>query len=224
MKKSIFLCTILALGIFAACKHDYPAPSNEPTVSMTCPSDTVYFQNSILPILVSNCAMSGCHDEHSAREGVILTDYVNVITTGGVNRGNANRSELYRAITNSDEIMPPANYGTLSSEEINLIKTWINQGAKNNMCGKCDTLNFTFATGVWPIVDMYCQNCHSSATSENGYHQYNSWNDIVADSEAFWGSIRNINGYKLMPQNTTGLNDCQQTIIRKWLNAGAPNN
>jgi hypothetical protein len=228
MKKTFFFPCLSMLLAFVACKHEkpIPEPSNDPIVSMECPSDTVYFQNSILPILVSNCAMSGCHDQQSAREGIILTDYVQIINTGSVEPGNSKRSELYEAITNfnSDDIMPPSGYGSLSSVEINLIKTWIDQGAINNMCGKCDTNNFTFTTGVWPIVETNCQGCHDNATPDNGFHQFNGWTDIVADSEAFWGSISNTGGYSIMPQNTTGLSDCQKTIIRKWLNAGAPNN
>lgn len=228
-KKALYLLPLL-IGFVYACKHDkpIPEPSNDPIVSMNCPSDTVYFQNSILPILVSNCAMSGCHDQQSAREGIILTDYVSIINTGSVDPGNGKHSELYKAITdfNSDDIMPPSNYGTLSSEEISLIKTWIDQGAINNMCGKCDTDVFTFSAGVLPIVETHCQgqSCHSTATADNGFHQFTTWNDIVADSEAFWGSISNTGGYSIMPQGTSGLNDCQITIIRKWLDNGAPNN
>jgi hypothetical protein len=220
--------TFTILGLLMACKHDVPIPdpSNDPIVSMDCPSDTVYFQNSILPILVSNCAMSGCHDQQSAREGIILSDYVNIINTGSVRPGNSEHSELYEAITdfNSDDIMPPSGYGSLSSEEINLIKTWIDQGAINNMCGKCDESNFTFGTGVWPIIEANCQGCHSTADANNNNHQFNNWNDVVMDSTAFWNSIMGINGMSLMPKNTTGLSDCHKNIIRKWLDAGAPNN
>lgn len=225
--KSLSIAVIFASFLTAACKHEKPIgePSNDPIVSMECPSDTVYFQNTILPILISNCAMSGCHDQVSAREGIILTDYVNAINTGSIDLGNAKHSELYQAITdfNSDDLMPPSNYGSLTSDEINAIKKWIDQGAINNMCGKCDTTVFTFSAGVWPIVESNCQSCHSTSNSNNGNHQFNNWNDIVSDSEAFWGSIEGIN-YSLMPQNSNGLSDCQKTIIRKWLNDGAPNN
>jgi len=227
-KTTIYISSLaFALGLLYSCKHEkpLPEPSNDPIVSMDCPSDTVYFQNTILPILVSNCAMSGCHDQESAREGIVLTDYMQIINTGSVERGNARHSSLYKAISdlNADDVMPPSNYGSLTSEEIDAIKKWIDQGAINNMCGKCDTNNFTFSTGVWPIVQTNCKGCHSSSTTENGNHQYNNWNDIVADSEAFWGSLLGVD-YTLMPKNTSGLNDCQITTIRKWLDNGAPNN
>ncbi len=224
-----FAATIIsALGIFMACKHDVPIPepSNDPTVSENCSTDTVYFQNTILPILVSNCAMSGCHDAGSASEGIVLTDYVQIISTGSIAPGNAGNSDLFDAITedNPDKIMPPPGGSSLSEEEINSIQIWINQGAKNNSCASCDTSVYTFSAGVWPIVESNCQGCHTTSNAGNNYHQFNNWNDVVMDSTAFWNSIVQLNGMSLMPKNTSGLNDCQQTIIRKWLDAGAPNN
>jgi hypothetical protein len=230
MKKNVaFAATIItALGLLMACKHDVPIPepSNDPTVSENCSTDTVYFQNTILPILVSNCAMSGCHDAGSASEGIVLTDYVQIISTGSIAPGNAGNSDLFDAITedNPDKIMPPPGGSSLSEEEINSIQIWINQGAKNNSCASCDTSVYTFSAGVWPIVESNCQGCHTTSNAGNNYHQFNNWNDVVMDSTAFWNSIVQLNGMSLMPKNTSGLNDCQKTIIRKWLDAGAPNN
>jgi uncharacterized membrane protein len=219
---------ITSLGVFMACKHDVPTPdpSNDPTVSENCSSDTVYFQNTILPILVSNCAMSGCHDAGSASDGIILTDYIQIINTGSVNAGNSGNSELVEAITENDpdKIMPPPGNGSLTSAEINMIQQWINQGAKNNSCASCDTSVYTFSAAVWPIVESNCQGCHSTADTGNNNHQFNNWNDIVSDSSAFWNSIMELNGMNLMPKNTSGLSNCQKTIIRKWLDSGAPNN
>ena len=40
-------------------------------VVVTCSPDTVYFSQTILPLITSNCAMSGCHDAISHKEGVI---------------------------------------------------------------------------------------------------------------------------------------------------------
>ncbi|HNK30009.1 MAG TPA: hypothetical protein PKG65_13840, partial [Ferruginibacter sp.] len=57
---------ILFLLIIASCKHDIPIRVIEPPVDggeQTCSADTVYFQNKVLPLLNSSCAMSGCHDD-----------------------------------------------------------------------------------------------------------------------------------------------------------------
>jgi uncharacterized membrane protein len=227
-KTVLSISGLLFLGILMACKHDVPQPepSNDPTVSENCSEDTVYFQNDILPLLVSNCAMSGCHDEASSRDGIILTDYVQVMSTGSVAAGNSGNSDLMEAITENDpdKIMPPPGNGSLTGEQINLIQTWINQGALNNSCASCDTTVFTFGTAVWPIIENNCQGCHTTANAGNNNHQFNNWSDVVADSTALWNSIMGTNQMSLMPKNTTGLSDCQKTIIRKWLNDGAPNN
>ena len=74
----------------------------KPTLSDTCSLDTVYFVNDVLPIFIANCAYSGCHDEASQQDGVILTDYDNIINTADVRAGDPDGSDLYEAITETD--------------------------------------------------------------------------------------------------------------------------
>ena len=66
-------------------------PSN-----VTCSPDTVYFQQTILPLITSNCAMSGCHDAISHKEGVILTDYAHIRAYSSTT--NPAGSSLYRSV------------------------------------------------------------------------------------------------------------------------------
>jgi hypothetical protein len=37
-------------------------------------------------------------------------------------------------------------------------------------------------------------------------------------------ALHEINGSPIMPQNTTGLPDCQIQQIQNWIDAGRPNN
>jgi uncharacterized membrane protein len=228
MKKTFLFMGVVAVSVFGACKHDKPYPeiSNDPIVSVNCSSDTVYFQNEILPILTSNCAMSGCHDSQSSRDGIVLTDYVSIMNSDIIHRGKPNKSDLVDVLTESGEdLMPPSPYNPLSSEAIAKIEKWISQGAINNLCSECDSTLSSFSLGVWPIVRDNCQGCHSSSTSQNGNHVFNNYQDIVDDSSAFWNSILGTNGYSLMPDGSaTGLDDCKIKVIRNWFEAGAPNN
>ena len=227
MNKYFLSVAIVGAVLIGACKHDvsYPAPSNTPIRSFNCSSDTVYFQNEILPIIVSNCAMSGCHDSHSAREGIVLTDYMSIINSDVIHRGKPNKSELVDVLTETGEdLMPPSPCSALSADLIAKIEKWISQGAINNQCMECDSTLSSFSAGVWPIVQTNCQGCHSQATSQNSYHVYNNYQDIIDDSSAFWNSILGTNGYSIMPQNSTGLDDCKIKVIRNWFEAGAPNN
>lgn len=227
MKKSITILGFAGIAALVACKHAVPYPelSNNPIVSLNCSNDTVYFQNEILPILVSNCAMSGCHDSQSSQDGIVLTDYLAIMNSDVIERGKPGKSELLEVLTESgDDLMPPSPYNPLSAEIISKIEKWISQGAINNQCLECDSTLSSFAAGVWPIVRDNCQGCHSAATSQNGYHVFNSYQNIIDDSSAFWNSILETNGYSLMPQNTSGLDDCKIKVIRNWFEAGAPNN
>ena len=210
---------IVFIALFLACKHEKPYPpiSNTPIKSFNCSNDTVYFQNTILPILASNCGMSGCHNSDSHREGVVVTDYVSLMNSDIIHRGNSNKSDLYDVITDSGEgIMPPSNMTPLSDAQIQLIEQWINQGAINNQCMECDTSVYTFSEAILPLVQTYCKGCHNVGSSDGEFYDYNS---LTADTALVWSNISDGS----MPKNTS-LSDCQKNVIKKWLDAGAPNN
>ena len=80
---SLFCILLLAFCLYS-CKHDVIFPpdygySGKPNLnptptpeSNTCNPDSVYFNQRIMPILVSNCTMSGCHNGNSGF-GVLLS-------------------------------------------------------------------------------------------------------------------------------------------------------
>lgn len=220
VKKYVYVLLFVGLIIFVlACKHEKPYPpiSNIPIRSLNCSSDTVYFQNTILPILASNCGMSGCHNEESHKEGIVVTDYVSLMNSDIIDRGHGNHSEIYEVITdNGDDIMPPSYMSPLTAAQIDLIKKWIDQGAINNQCMECDTTVFTFSGAVLPIIETYCKGCHNAGSSDGEYFDYTS---ITADTALVWTNISDGS----MPKNTS-LSDCQKNVIKKWLDNGAPNN
>lgn len=124
MKKVSFFAVCASLLLLAsACTHE----------SATCDTDTVSFQTEVLPILNSNCAMSGCHDSQTKEEGIDLSIYKGA--AGITNAGNVSSSDLYEVITTTGRnIMPPAPRTALSSDQIAIVKKWIEQGAKNTNC------------------------------------------------------------------------------------------
>jgi hypothetical protein len=67
-----------------------------PIPSINCSPDRVYFQQTILPLISSNCAMSGCHVLISRKDGVILTDCKNIIRE--VNVKSPYSSFLYKCL------------------------------------------------------------------------------------------------------------------------------
>lgn len=222
MKKSHLIASVLVVLILLACQHETPWPpiSNTPIRSYDCSEDTVYFQNEILPILVSNCAMSGCHDQTSHRDGIVLTDYVSIMNSDIIKRRDADDSELFEVLTETgDDLMPPPPNSPLSSENIESIRKWINQGAINKQCMECDTTLFTFSQGIFPILEQNCLGCHGAGSTDGDFSNYQNIFDNVS---LIWSRI---DANEMPPQpEGLGLPQCEKTIIQKWMAVGSPNN
>ena len=68
------------------------------TLGIPCDSNIIYFDQQILPILLSNCAIPECHSEDSAQDGVVLVSYESVMNTAKVKAFDLNDSELFEVI------------------------------------------------------------------------------------------------------------------------------
>jgi hypothetical protein len=234
LKKPLLLAmTISVFAFVLSCRHHIPgvtdSPPNPvdpggPPPTSACSADTIYFQQQVLPIFVSNCAMSGCHDNASHKEGITLTSYTSVMA-GGIRAGNPGSSKLYSVIV--DGSMPPQPYNKLTQDQINAINKWITQGAKNNSCveATCDTANVTFSLSVKPIITNKCQGCHSASSPGGGYDlsTYTGVKTTVTNGK-LWGSVNFLTGYSAMPKGGSKLSTCELAKIKKWIDAGAPNN
>lgn len=190
-----------------------------------CSPDTVYFRNTILPVLLSNCSMSGCHDVTSHEEGVVLTSYDRIMATGKINLGRPSRSELYEVLVDSDpEDRMPKDKPPLKSEEIAQILKWIEQGAKDNYCNECDSSQALYALNIRPIIVRSCQGCHSG-TSPGGGFDYTTYEGLqaVALNGKLVGAVSRLPGFKAMPESSK-LPDCDVSKIREWVRNGALNN
>ncbi|MBK9017722.1 MAG: hypothetical protein IPM82_28795 [Saprospiraceae bacterium] len=194
-----------------------------------CDPDSVYFEQQVLPILASNCAQSGCHDVQSHEEGVILTSYDKVKSTGGINLSNPSNSKIYKSLNESgEERMPPPPSVALTAEQKALILKWIQQGAQNLTCdGACDTTNVTFSLVVKPLMDLKCVGCHGN-NSPGGGIKLTTHAEVKAqaDNGKLWGSINHDSGYKAMPYpaGSNKMPQCELDVIRIWIEAGALNN
>lgn len=191
----------------------------------TCSPDSVYFVKDIMPIIASNCTMSGCHDVASHADGVILTTYSYIMRY--VSAGNAANSKLYKVIIRTDgDRMPPPPKSPLTAAQKALIQKWINQGAKNNNCtGACDTAVFTYSGAVKPLMDNKCVGCHNISNAGGGI-DLSSYAGVrtVGLNGKLYGSVANQPGFSPMPKNSPKLSDCEIRQIQKWVGAGALNN
>lgn len=248
MKRNILFWGILSWALAGAlltesCKHDPTFVEITDPVDTTgnpvdtvaegtpCDPNKVYFELQILPILVSNCAMSGCHNEASHQDGVVLTTYQKVMQTAEVRPFDLGDSELYEVITDNDpdKRMPPPPSARLSTEQIALIASWINQGAQNLTCdpdaGGCNTSNVTYSGKVRPLLQSSCVGCHSGSAPGGGINlSTHAGVAAVAANGRLYGAINHQSGFVAMPLGGQKLSTCNISQIKAWIDAGAPNN
>jgi WD40 repeat protein len=119
----------------------------------------VVFEKDILPILSKNCV--ACHNTKKAESSLVLETPQSILKGGdsgpAVVAKNSGESLLLKAAAHlGDTIMPPAdnNVGAvaLSSEQLGLIKLWIDQGAAGGAAESAAPIKWqSLPTGINPI-------------------------------------------------------------------------
>jgi len=85
------------------------------------------FKDDIKPILAANC--TSCHNPKKAKGRVELESLAGVMRT--IKAGQADQSRLVKSLTGKGaKQMPPKS--SIDAKEIDLIKAWIADGAKDN--------------------------------------------------------------------------------------------
>lgn len=120
MKLLYFTTIAISLSVLASCTKDIgPNPDLQPQPVGAC--DTVTFTKHIKPIIIANCAKSGCHEVGSLSGD--FSTYPGL--KGKVDNGTFNNRAL--VVRDMPQGGPP-----LSQEKIDLIKCWLAAGAPNN--------------------------------------------------------------------------------------------
>ena len=92
--------------------------------------------------------------------------------------------------------------------------------------GNCDTTIVTYSGTIKPIIDANCIRCHAGPDALSG-------SGIILDNhialkrqvpQPMLGAIMHTGNVTPMPLNGEMLDACSITKIRKWIDAGAPNN
>ena len=228
----------VVVASYSSCKHEPNVKINPDPKDTTstpkdtiktgnpCSPDTVYFEKDILPLLISNCALSGCHDAITSEKGINYTSYNTTINTGKVVPGRPDNSKMYIMLSKSGDIMPPPPKAELSGTQKALIAKWIAQGALNLKCNDCDTLNISWTKNIEPLISTYCKGCHSgSSPSGNVLLTNYSEVKVQALNGYLYGTTSHSAGFKAMPPyGSSKLDACQVKAIGKWVAMGAPQN
>jgi hypothetical protein len=138
MNKASVIIALLTFGfaVFLSCTKDKgkgPVANTTTTTTtgattgttVTEPCDTVSYKKHIEPIINLNCAISGCHDA-TASGGAILTSYALVKDKADAGRIKA------RVLDGVNGFMPSGDPDGLPQNQKDLIKCWLDKGARNN--------------------------------------------------------------------------------------------
>ena len=231
--KKIIISSLLTGFFFVACKHEFLNSAINPTEVLVTGgpsgtgnpvSDTVCFQNDVLPLYVSYCASAGCHNATTRADGIQTTDYTTIMR--GIKARDAANSKYYKIITKGE--MPPRGYPALSSAQISTIKKWIDQGALNTNCvNSCDTTKFTYGTAIQTILANNCNGCHGVVPGSGNVYlgTYAATQSYInAHKQLFLDAINHaptLPASQRMPIGTP-MAACKITQMTKWINAGMP--
>ena len=224
----------LLLVIVISCKHQMVAPGTNATPviitnpvtgggSTANPSDTVCFNSEILPLYQSYCGSDGCHSAATHKEGIILTDYFDIMK--GIRANNPSGSKYYTVIGSS---MPPRNSPQLTAAQKATILKWINQAALNTNCSSltCDTTLTTYNNGISSIFSTYCNGCHGVAPG-SGNIVLSNYASAKTAGVTFKQNFLNAINYTAITSSKNmppagKLSSCQINQITKWINNGCP--
>lgn len=90
----------------------------------------------------------------------------------------------------------------------------------------CDTATVVkYSTTVLPIITASCYSCHSGLFP-SGAIRLDTYPDlrVHALNGRLYGTITHNGSYPAMPRDAPKLSDCKIASIKRWIDAGAPNN
>lgn len=222
----ISTASIISL-LVGSCRYDNLYDLTQHTNASNCDPDSVYFVNDVMPIIISNCASEeDCHVQ-DGEELKNLSSYDEILNSGYVRPFDANDSKLIEVLTDDgDDRMPKPPREPLTPEQIQLLTTWINQGAANNECsgGGCDTSNVTYSGTIANTMETYCTGCHDNV-SPSASIDLTTYAGVAAIAEdgSLLGTIQHEAGYVAMPYGGSWLPDCKIEEILIWVQNGYPN-
>ena len=232
MSRKAIVVLFFGLLFLSSCKHETflmdPSEGGNPLpVIHECHPDSIYFQNQILPLFQSSCGIVGCHDAITAEEDIMLNSYENIMASGELIPFDLSDGDIYENITDTDpdNIMPPPPNAPLTPEQIQMIATWILQGAQNNSCDGCDYPLVSFSGTVLPLIQNKCEGCHSGADPASNT-TLSTHEDVIflVNNDYLIEVISWQTGYESMPYNGNKLPQCEIDMIQQWIDDGAPNN
>jgi len=198
------------------------------TTPVVCAPDTLYFLQDIFPLMEKHhCA--ACHTPEKNVAGVSFNSYENILNSNVIDLENPEQSRMYESIIEDDpdKVMPPDPYDPMQPYEIDMIRLWIVQGARNNSCDQsiaCDTTDLTYTSRIKPLLEANCTGCHTAGNNPGGGIDLSTYASVavVARSGQLYGSVARHEGYEPMPKGLDPLSDCDIYRIKAWVSQDYP--
>ena len=127
LKSSCFLlCSALLLFTLSSCEYNNQGIADVTPQLFKCDTIPHKFKANVRPLIIANCATSGCHEANMQQPALddTATIYTTLLTY--LNDGQFEK----RVITRSEKPMPPN--GPLSESELQIIKCWFEGEHPNN--------------------------------------------------------------------------------------------
>ncbi|MBP6432715.1 MAG: hypothetical protein KA319_13195 [Ferruginibacter sp.] len=90
----------------------------------------------------------------------------------------------------------------------------------------CDTATVvSYSQKVVPLLQQQCYSCHNAANPSGGIVMGTHATDkAIALNGKLYGSVAWSTGFSAMPKGGAKMSTCQLALIKKWIDAGSPNN
>ncbi len=83
----------------------------------------------------------------------------------------------------------------------------------------------SYAQKIVPLFQQSCYSCHTSGSPGGGIVMgtYTTDKALVTNGKLY-GCISHASGFSAMPKSAAKFSVCNIAVIKKWIDAGAPNN
>jgi hypothetical protein len=134
MSLPIIILVMIPLALTLSCKDDNPTGDEGSPSNVNFPTDSVSYAGHVQLLFNQTCALSGCHDDTQPADRVKLTSWGSLMIVGPlvVRIGQPDLSELVWRIEGRVGQRMPLGRNSLNQNQINGIRTWIAEGARNN--------------------------------------------------------------------------------------------
>lgn len=83
----------------------------------------------------------------------------------------------------------------------------------------------SYAQKIVPLLQQHCYGCHNGDFPSGSISMGTYATDkAIGQNGSLYGSISHASGYSPMPKSASKMSNCQIEVVKKWIDAGMPDN